>query len=138
MCARYTRDGTLTLEGIERTLSAQQKREIEFMDQTKQDPYTVCTLAMVYSSLEEKARKRLVAATGNRMMGQQERYQVEKLRILKDPLFRNEWVLLRLFFTLLERCPTTIAVNTVNPDTFPPLSVSLINAMLDTFGQDEP
>lgn len=133
MCSRYTRGGTLTHEGIEHELGVQQRHEIEYMERQKQDPYVICTLTMVYSSLEDKARNRLVVATGSRMTGQLERYKREKQTILNDPLFKHEWVLLKLFFTLLEKCPRTISLSPANPNTFPPLSVSLINAMLDSF-----
>ena len=98
------------------------------MDICQENPYTVSLLSLIYSSLSPKTVKDLVPILGYRVINQMRAYK--EARTLLQRTSTEDSRLLELFFTLLDECPPTVLIATIEQESFPPLLTKLLATVL--------
>lgn len=120
--------GKQSYDGIMSNLVRERKIEENVMDICQEDPYTVSLLSLIYSSLSPKTVKDLVPILGYRVINQMRAYK--EARTLLQRTSTEDSRLLELFFTLLDECPPTVLIATIEQESFPPLLTKLLATVL--------
>lgn len=130
-----TLTGKVTYEGVLSELLSEKKHETKTMTHFEEDPYAVTMLSIVYTALSPKTVSALVPILGYRVLNQEKAYSETKALLKKTS--PEDKCLLDLFFVLLEECPRTVSLYTLEESMLPPLVVKLLATFLRTQLQDQ-